>query len=174
MALPLIYPQINGVKYDFSSIELNLNGQSFVGFKSINYSRTRTRTKVYGSNSDPLAKTKGTNDYSGDCEVYLAEWNYFQQNILIPYALQQTGTGGYGDVFFTVTVSYRTNTSDLISDTLAGCTLDSTEASQSQGTDALIRKMMLNPLKIYFGGVEFDDLSVPLPTTNALDIIGGI
>lgn len=150
MATPIQYPLINGVRHSFASIELKLSTQLFIGFKSINYSRTRNRTIVRGNSPDPLGKTRGENDYSADCEVYLAEWNLFQALL----------GKGYGDVFFPVIVTYSENGFDTITDTITGCSIDSTEASQSQGSDPLTRKFDLKPLKIKFAGV--DDLANPL------------
>jgi hypothetical protein len=160
MAIPLQYPLINGVKHDFASIELNINGQIFIGFKAINYSRERTRTKVRGNSPDPIAKTTGTNEYNAEVELYLAEWNYLQKAILIP-AAQQAGLGsGYGDLMFNITVSYSDPGFDPIQDIILACSIDSTDASQSQGPDPLIRKLKLEPLKILFNGI--DDLANPL------------
>jgi diphthamide synthase subunit DPH2 len=112
---------------------------------------------VYGTNTDPIAKTKGTNSYDADCEIYLAEFNQFQKQ------LQALGTG-YGDQFFTVDVTYSTNGFDMIHDQILGCTLDSTEASNSQGNDALTRKFTLKPIKIIFN--EIDDNDSPLVGTG--------
>jgi hypothetical protein len=150
MATPIPYALINGVRHSFSSIELKLNGQIFIGVKSINYSRTRGRSLVRGNSPDPLGKTRGENEYSGDCELYLAEWNLFQE---------QLGPG-YGDVFFSVLVTYSENGFDTIQDELLGCTMDSAEASNAQGSDPTIRKVNLMPLKILYNGV--DDLATPL------------
>lgn len=153
MTTPIQYPLINGVRHSFSSIELKLNGQIFVGFKSINYSRKRTRSYVRGNSPDPLAKTRGENEYTADCEIYLAEWNLFQSQVA-------NGLDGYGDVLFTVAVTYTENGFDTIQDTIIGCTIDSTDASQGQGPDALTRKIELMPIKILFNGLE--DLQVAL------------
>lgn len=150
MATPLAYPFVNGVRHGFSSIELKLNGQIFVGFKSINYSRTRSRGEVRGNHPDPIAHTRGENEYKGDCELYLAEWNLFQQQL----------GDGYGDVAFTVLVTHGENGFDTIVDELIGCHMDSTDASNGQGSDPLVRKIELNPLKVKFGGK--DDLEFPL------------
>ena len=145
------YPLINGNRHDFSSIEVNLNGEIFRGFHSINYSRTRTRTDVRGNHPDPLGKTRGTTEYSGDCELYLAEWNQFINDIGV----------GYGDYFFTVTASYTAPPAfDPNQDVLLGCTIDSTEVSQSQSGDPLMRKFNLRPVKILFNGI--DDAAPPL------------
>ena len=165
MSTPLQYPLINGVKHDFSSIELKLAGQIFVGFRAINYNRTRTRTMVMGNSPDPLAKTEGVNAYTADCEIYLAEWNLLQ-GILVQAAAAAgipSGTSpgsGYGDVLFQIVVTYSSLGFDTITDILNGCSLDTLEASQAQGPDALVRKITLNPLKIYFGGQ--DDLGTAL------------
>lgn len=150
MVAPIQYPLVNGVRHSFASIELKLDVQIFIGFKSINYSRTRNRALVRGNHPDPIAKTRGENEYSGDVELYLAEWNLFQSQL----------GAGYGDKFFQVLVTYTENGFDTIQDVINGCTIDSLEASQGQGPDPLVRKFDLKPLKILFNGI--DDLAVPL------------
>jgi len=150
MTTPIQYPLINGVRHSFSSIELKIAGLIFVGFKTINYSRTRSRSNVHGKSPDPIGKTRGKNEYKADCELYLAEWN----------ALQAELGPGYGDTFFTITVTYGENGFDTIQDVIKGCTLDSTDASNSEGTDPTVRKLDLNPMKILFNGIE--DMDTPL------------
>ncbi len=149
----LSYPAVAGKYYGFSSIVLKLNGLSFRGFKSINYSRKRSRGRVMGNHPDPIAWTRGENEYTGDCELYLPEWNLFQSEL-------GGGEDGYGDVPFTVVVTYGENGFDTIIDELIGCHMDSTDASNGQGTDPLVRKFDLNPLKIIFN--KQDDLEFPL------------
>jgi hypothetical protein len=157
-ASPINYPLINGVRHSFPSIELKLNGLIFVGFKSINYSRKRSRSMIYGNNADPIGKTRGKNEYSCDAEFYLAEFNQF---------LASLGPG-YGDLAFTINVTYTENSLDTIQDVILGCTLDSSEVSQSEGTDALVRKFEMNPLKILFNGV--DDSAIPLVGVQTLGL----
>lgn len=174
-ASPLLYPLVNGFKHSFASIEANFAGFIILGFKSITYSRTRNRAMVYGTNSDPLGKTRAFNEYQAECEMYLAEFNYLMAQL---QAAAQNGTAtspavpgagasnGYGDVSFIVKVTYSENGSDLIQDVLLGCTLDTTDVSNSQSPDALVRKFKLNPIKIQFNGT--DDSAQPLvapPTT---------
>ena len=150
MTQPIQYPFINGNRADGNSIELKIAGLIFIGFKSIEYSRKRTRTKPMGAHPDPLAKTRGTNEYDANCEMYLAEFN----------ALLAHLGAGYGDVPFTITATYIQNGFDTIQDVLRGCTIDSTTASNPVGAEALVRKFDLAPLKILYNGV--DDLAVPL------------
>lgn len=151
---PISYPLINGFRHQFSSVELKFQvegGQKVQVFmKSLNYSRKRNRGLVRGNHPDPLAKTRGENEYSGDCELFLAEW----------LLLKRTLGVGYGDVFFTVMVTYGENGFDTFTDQIQGCTMDGLEASMSQGSDPLVRKFDLAPLKIIFD--DEDDLEFPL------------
>lgn len=149
---PIAYPIVNGVRASFPSVELKLNGQIFIGFKSINYSRTRNRTMVYGNNVDPIGKTRGKNEYKADCELYIAEFHQFLIDTL--------GGAGYGDVIFNISVTISEPGFDTIADQIIGCTLDSTDASNAEGADPLVRKFELNPIKVIYGGV--DDNAIPL------------
>lgn len=146
----LAYPLVNGCRHSFSSVELNLAGLIFVGFTAINYTRTRSRTMVYGPHPDPIGKTRGKNEYKADCELYFAEFNLFKSTL----------GPGYGDIPFSVQVTYTENGFDTIIDTILGCTLDSTEASNAEGTDPTKRKFEMNPIKILFNNE--DDLTTPL------------
>lgn len=150
MSTPVPYPLINGVRHSFSSIILKLQGQVFIGFKSIEYSRTRSRGIAQGNHPDPLGKTRGKNEYKATVELYLAEWNAFQAKL----------GAGYGDKFFHVTVSYAESGFDNITDSILGCTMDTTDGGGSEGTDPSTRKFEINPLKIKFNGL--DDLAKPL------------
>lgn len=154
--MTIAYPLVNGCRHDFTSIELKLAGQIFTGFKSINYSRKRSRSMVMGNHPDPIAKTRGTNEYSADCELYLAEWLLFKRSLL------GLGQGGYGDVLFAISVTYAIpNTNfETITDELLGCSMDTTDASNGQSSDALVRKVELSPIKIIFAGD--DDVTIPL------------
>jgi hypothetical protein len=159
MTTPLQYPLVNGVRHSWASIEAKVAGQTFY-ITSVNYARKRNRTMVRVNHPDPIAKTRGSNDYTADIEMLLAEFNAFQ-TILIAQANAAGLNGGYGDVAFQVVVSYTENGLDTVTDTIIGCTMDSTDASNAEGTDASKRKMDLAPLKILYGGSQ-DDLAAPL------------
>lgn len=155
MADELAYPYVTGFRHGFASVAAVFKlpdgkSLSFRGFKTINYSRTRTRGWVRGNHPDPIAKTRGENEYSADCEVYLAEYQ----------ALLKELGAGYGDKPFSVFVQMVEAGFETVQDELIGCTFDTTEASPSQGPDALTRKITLNPIKIKFDGL--DDVEVAL------------
>lgn len=149
---------VNGTRHSWASIEVKIAGQVFYA-TAVNYSRKRNRTIVRENHPDPVAKTRGSNDYSADIELLLAEYNNLQA-ALINQANQGGLNGGYGDVFFSVVVQYSENGLDTVTDTILGCTMDSTESSNAEGTDPSKRKFEMSPLKILFGGQ--DDLAVPL------------
>jgi hypothetical protein len=146
------YPMVDGVRASFVSIEAKFAGQVIPGITKIDYERTRSRTKLYGTNRDPIAKTAGTNEYKATAEMYLAEFVQFISNVL--------GGAGYGDKFFSVDVTYSVTGMDLVHDQIIGCTLDSTKASNAQGTEGSKREVDLDPVKILFAGL--DDNELPL------------
>lgn len=158
MAAALQYPLVNGVRHSFASIEVKIGTQIYFA-TAVNYSRKRNRTLVRANHPDPQGKTRGSNEYSGDLELLLAEYNLVQA-ALIALANQNGLNGGYGDIFFQVVVTYGETNLDTITDTLLGCTMDSTEASNAEGTDPTKRKFDCAPLKILFNGQ--DDLATPL------------
>jgi hypothetical protein len=155
LGLPLQYPSTTGARPSFGHIELRIAGYPFVGFKKIDYSRTRSREMVYGAHPDPLGKSLGQNEYKASCELYLPEFQLFLAT------LNNAGvTFAYGDTFFDITVTYNAPGFSVVTDTLRACSLDSTDAPNGQGTAALTRTFELNPLKILFGGT--DDVTTPL------------
>ena len=80
-ASPISYPLVNGARHSFVSIELKLMGVIFQGFTSINYTRTRSRTMVYGNSPDPWRHI-----YSQECSPF-AQFGtliYWQITVCIP------------------------------------------------------------------------------------------
>jgi hypothetical protein len=155
LGIPLQYPSTTGARPSFGHIELRIAGFPFVGFKKIDYSRTRSREMIYGAHPDPLGKSLGQNEYKASCELYLPEFNLFLAQLDAASI-----TFGYGDTFFDITVTYNAPGFGVVTDTLLACSLDSSDAPNGQGTAALTRTFELNPLKIRFGGK--DDVTTPL------------
>lgn len=148
--MALGHPYTDGARHSFPSIEAKFSDKIFF-IHAINYSRERSRQLIMLNHSDPVGKTRGSNAYKADAEMLLAEYEALKTAL---------GGPGYGDKSFTVVVTYTETGLDTVTDTLIGCTLDSTDSSNAQGDDATMRKFNLNPIKILFGGV--DDVAVPL------------
>lgn len=166
MSTPIPYPLIGGYRQSFVSTEVvfaqpalgsTSAGQALAlslrGYKSIKYSRKRTRAVVRGNHPDPLGKTRGENEYECEVEYLIAEYNAIQNAI-------QSLQAGYGDVFFSLVITHAEPGLDAVTDSVLGCTIDTTENDSAQGPDPTMRKMSFSPLKVLFNGV--DDTQVPL------------
>jgi hypothetical protein len=157
---PLAFPEINGLRHDYSSIELKANGLLFMGIKSIEYEWSREVALVRGFSPDSLGQCRGFNTNTCSIEMYLAEWNLFLNSL----------GDGFGDGFFSIQVSYAETGFDQITDYILGARLIGVSASMSQGSDPLTRKLKFQPTKIQYQG--FDDLASPLsaPPTSFLSL----
>ncbi len=154
MTTPISYPLVNGQRHSFASIELKIDGQVYIGFKSLNYTWTLEPTAIYGNHPDPIGETVGQAKYEGDMELWLAEWNQLQK---------QLGPSGFALRKFDIVVTYSENGFDTLQDELLGCRIKSVEASQSSGPDGLSRKCSLYIGKIL---IDSDDqLAIPLQGT---------
>jgi len=142
------YPLINGVRPDWSSIQFSPqlpdgSKSIIVGIKSLNYKVEQDPSDVMGTSPLPIAQTRGTAKFSGDVEMYLAEF----------HALTSAIGDNFGSTLITITVAYSEG-DFTVTDSLIGCRLISPEASQSQGSDPLTRKFSLKMLNILWNGVQ--------------------
>lgn len=157
---PIPYPDSLGARHGWASIKAIVAGLPILGIKKCTYSRIRTREILHGTHVDPIGKTPGENAYKCAIDLYLAEFQQLKSALLVQAQVQNVG---YGDVFFIVQVQYSAPGFAVINDEIDGCTLDETNADQSQGPAALIRGIELNPLKVKFDGD--DDVSPALIAT---------
>lgn len=158
ITVPIAYPDSAGARHSFVSLKAIVAGVPILGLKKCSYSRIRTREIMHGTHSDPIGKTQGENAYKASLDLYLAEFMQLKA-ALVAQAATQLDTG-YGDVFFTIQAQYRAPGFTLIQDEIFSCTLDETNAEQTQGPAALVRGIELNPLKIVFD--DDDDVSPSL------------
>lgn len=145
------YPLINGVLPDWSCIQFTPqlpdgSASQVVGIKSISYKLEQDPADVFGTGQTPVGITKGTMKFSGDVEMYIKEF----------YALVDALGPGFTNIPITITVAYSVGDFTR-TDTLLGCRMLAPEASQSQGADALTRKMTLKMLGILFDGIAPGD-----------------
>jgi hypothetical protein len=149
LGIPLQYPNVNGFAYSWASVEFRFSGAPIVTVQSIDYKAVHRRKQPFGTNVNPLAKTRGQIDNTCKVKILLAELDQFLGAL---GALDITGNNAYGDVFFVTTVKYAEFGAPIIIDTLNGCTVDSVEQSSSEGVDAIMAEMELNPLQILRNG----------------------
>jgi len=128
-------PLINGVRYSFASIELNVNGTIYRGVKEISYSQKLEPSPVRGTPAQPIGFTLGEYSCEASMTMYMQEWREL---------LEALGDG-FGMIPFTIVVQYWNVGQDVKTDTLVGCRIKGVENSHSQGTDALTNKIDLQP-----------------------------
>ncbi len=148
--MPVEYPQINGHVPDWSSCEWKFNGQIYTRFKSMNYSDNIDAIMTRGNNPEPDGETRGEYKAQADCEIYIDEFKRLKADL----------GDGWREVRFFVTCAYRDGVMPVETDELIGVRILGVDASQSQGTDALVRKLTLSLFKVKWGG--FENLFAPL------------
>ena len=153
--VPIQVPLTTGVVRSFGHTRVQIAGLEFTGgYKQVKLKRTRTREMPMSNSPDPVGKTLGENKYEASIVAYYDWW----ANMLL--TIQQQLGPGYGDIPFTMFVSFVGTNLVPYTDIVQNCTFDTTDASDQAGITALTREIDLNPTKIYFLGI--DDLQVPL------------
>ncbi len=139
-------PLINGFRYSWSSIEVNIGGVGIVNdsISELSYSETIERTKLKKSGS-PLnnGRTRGTYDAEGS--ITMAK-DKFQEMIA------KLGDG-WGEKEFEISVSYRDTNNPLTNDVLEACLFDGADVSASEGSDPVMVTLALNVNRLKLNGV---------------------
>ncbi len=144
--MALLYPLINSNRYDFSSVEININGQTFKGVKSISYKESLPPGKVYGASAMKLGRSRGQYDPTGSLEIFKEEWEALRP------VLAATPPLGYMEASFQIVVMYAELAAPVAVDTLLGCRISDIDETHSSGSDALTVKCDLDIMLINRGG----------------------
>jgi hypothetical protein len=142
------YPLINGLRYDFSSVEITAGARLFNGVKSIKFSQTLEPGKVRGNRSQVIGRTRGPLDADGSLELYRLEF----QDLIATLALLRPGVG-YMEAPFDITVSYAEVGQPVVMDVLQGCRIKKHENNAQEGGDALTVSCELDIMMVLPGGV---------------------
>lgn len=126
MATPK-YPLVNGVRYSFASIELDVAGKIILGAKEIAYTETLEPGEIRGTSVQLLGRTAGDYGVESSMTLYREEFD----------DLLDTLGEGYLRKVFDVKVTYADEGAPTKTDRIVGCRIKSVEQSNSQGTDGL-------------------------------------
>ena len=141
--MPVTYPQINGHRLSFSSIEATFNGTKILGFKSLSYDDGLEIGKIFGAASQKLGTTAGKNDPTGSFEMYMEEGDLFLSTL----------GDGYGKKQFSIIATFSEDpVSPPIRVDLVGCRIIKVSESHSEGTDALTYKFDIDIMQIARNG----------------------
>lgn len=142
------YPNIRGKRMSFASVSLSMNGQvPTVAFKDISYDDTLSPVKVMGTSPIPLGRTEGTYEANASVEIYREEFDDFMKTL---GAL--ANGAGFKETSFDIVITYSENGTDVITDTLVGCRIESNPSKATQGADPLTVPVKLNVLYILWNG----------------------
>jgi hypothetical protein len=136
---------INGIRYDFSSVIIAINGIKFGGVKSLNYSGTLTPGKLRGNRAQVIGRTRGSYDATGSLEVWKAEWRNM---------LEALGPG-FMEQAFGITAAYSELTTPQLAqlDEIVGCRIVKHEDQMSEGEEPLTVKLDLDIMYVVPNGL---------------------
>jgi hypothetical protein len=150
------YPQPFGaLQYQYSNISVNISGQYFTFFNSVNYSDTNDVAEARGISPYPMGSTLGEYKASGSIEVQKLYWTQFTN--LIKAASPQ-GNSLY-DAIFDITVQYQLRVPQgqpqpaVMTDVLKGCRLTGQSMDMSAGNAVLSVKMNLYIALVVWDGI---------------------
>lgn len=124
-------PLINGHLHDYATLVIHLDGEVIKGVASLNYKDSLDPGEARGNSPLPIGFTIGEYKAEGDFELYLRHDSEL---------IKKLGNG-FMQKRFDIVAQYRAQDGgELITDTLVGCRLKSNDASNSKGSDALVRK----------------------------------
>jgi len=146
MPFQISYPEINGHRFSFASVEAQFNGIPTLGITSINYKPSLSPGKVYGSAPQKIGRTRGKEDSTCDYEMLRLE----HENLI--ESLVATGLG-YGEDAFEIIVQFaELPNSPVVTDTIVGFRITDVDFSNQDGTDASMAKVTGDPMRVLPGG----------------------
>lgn len=140
---------INGRYFDFSSVAVELDGITLRDILSIEYTDSLTPQKVKSNSPMPRGRTRGDYEAQGSFTITRGEFQRF-----LDYA--QTG---FGELEFTVVVSYSDGDDPPRVDRLIGCRIVTPNNSHSAGGGALQVPLTLDVMRIEYDGKTLVDMN---------------
>lgn len=128
------YPDINGNRYGWSSIEIGVAGNITLGVKDINYENALEPGEVRGTKSYKLGRTRGELKSTASLTMYKLEWLQMIRNF----------GPGYMEYVFDVTVSYADTGQPTTTDIIVGCRIKKHADEPKQGSEPATVKIDLD------------------------------
>lgn len=137
------YPKINGQKFDFSSVEIDIAGIIYIGVTELSYTHTLEPGILRGTRAEKLGRTRGEYDAEGSVTIYKDTWNEIRNAL----------GDGYLETSFDITATYAEDDEEIQVDKLFGVRITSVETAPSQGTDPITVDLELDIIRIEENGV---------------------
>jgi hypothetical protein len=147
------YPNVNGVEYSWSHIEVTLPGAfptPIAGISSVKYSDQTERELVRGAGQ--VARGFSAGEYSVDSCSIACTWGDWRERILpaLQALAANQGLGVY-DLAFTMLVSYEKPSGTIITDRIEGCRVKKIAAEHETGAAGLKTEIELDAMLVGWG-----------------------
>ncbi len=154
--------QVYKVAYDFSNAEVaidivQMQGTNLVvlaqlpiaeGIEEVNYTPSIEREKMYGASRNPVDRTEGTADYEASITMLQYWWFYIRD------VLKELGVGMFNAEFNIHYTLFKGGNVPLHTDLLYRCAIKSPEHAFKRGPENLMVPVELDPMNIYYDGVD--------------------
>jgi hypothetical protein len=136
------YPLVNGIRYDFSAIQLLASGVPLPGVNAINYSQELKGGEIRQNSPQLLGMTRGQLKCTASLDIYEDEY----QNLLIAVcALNGTPGSGFMEARFDVQVLKQDGTGlnigPLYADVIKGFKIGKVDHAYKSGPEGLLTKV---------------------------------
>lgn len=143
------YPLVNGVRHDWSSVELVVANYRQLGITKIDYSDKLTGAPVRGAGPKIIGFTTGIQENTGSFTILLEEFQNLVTNL-------QIINPAWKLAYFDIVVSYSAAGLSTVVDTIVGCRVDEVKigTTDSGSTDPTTRDLTLLVTDILWNGVS--------------------
>lgn len=135
-------PTINGLDYDFATVDVKLNGAEYMRVKDFSFSDDMEPGLGWGTSVEYVAETLGQYKANGSITLYLASAKIFRDAL----------GDGYGAVHFDIVANFAPPGAPIITIEAVGCRVKKDDNSGSAGSDPLAEKFDLHIRKIQRDG----------------------
>lgn len=138
---------VNGYSFSHASAQVIVAGKALVSIQTLNYSRKRNRSTVYGTGSEPVGMTRGQSEYSCTLELTADERKLLLDRLA---ARTDPNSGDYMDAPFQVVATFEEPGLPRITDTIYAVGLQEFGIESAVGTDPTKVSVPLDVIRIDF------------------------
>jgi hypothetical protein len=137
-------PRVNGIDYDYASIEIQLDGALFISIQDISYKHGCKPGYSRGTHPQALGRTTGEYEATGSMTLSKSAATELHQQLGSGYMTKQ----------FDIVVTYAPPGQDMITDRLLGVRITDEDNSHSSGTDGLSVSIELDIRRLQLDGMD--------------------
>ncbi|MDD5245001.1 MAG: hypothetical protein WC683_17885 [bacterium] len=135
-------PTINGLDYDFATVELKLAGAGYLRVKDFSFDDDLEPGLGYGTSPEYVAETIGQYKATGSITLYLEAAKLFRDTL----------GDGYGTVHFDIVANFAPPGKAVLTITATGCRVKKVGDSGTAGSDPQTEKFDLHIRRILRDG----------------------